>query len=105
MQRVANVQNAAHKAVVIGTGLLVNVLSLAKMRGASQIAYESPRRPSTNGLESGATASAERGELKELLRYVKFLAVEQMPLECKGTEAAAEQALGVLHNMGRMWDL
>ncbi len=36
----------------------------AMMRGASQIVHESPPRPSTNGLESGATVAvvAERGE-------------------------------------------
>ena len=54
-------------------------------------------------LESGATAVvAERGE-KGIDKVREILGGgADAALECVGTEAAVEQALGVLHNGGRM---
>ena len=54
-------------------------------------------------LESGATAIvAERGQ--EGIAKVREISVAERTqhLKCVGTEAAVEQALGVLHNGGRM---
>ncbi len=82
--------------------LLANVLSLQLRCVVSQIVYESPPRPKiNNGLGSGATTVvAERGE-EGLPRSVKSLGGgADAALECVGTEASAEQALGVLHNGG-----
>lgn len=55
-------------------------------------------------LESGATAIvAERGEEGIALGFVRFLGGgADAALECVGTEASIEQALGVLHNGGRV---
>ena len=76
----------------------------AKMRGASQIVLMSRHQDRQQmALEFGATAViAERGEegiakVREILGGGADAA-----LECVGTEAAVEQALGVLHNGGRM---
>ncbi|HHK7773683.1 TPA: alcohol dehydrogenase catalytic domain-containing protein [Streptococcus pneumoniae] len=72
--RVANVQKG-DKVVVIGDGAVGQCAVIAaKMRGASQITKV------REILGGGADAA----------------------LECVGTEAAIEQALGVLHNGGRM---
>ncbi|AYG29292.1 hypothetical protein CFI62_15530 [Lactiplantibacillus plantarum] len=64
---------------------------------------ESPRRSAAMALASGATAVvAERGDegiakVREILGGGADAA-----LECVGTEAAIDQALGVLHNGGRV---
>ena len=74
------------------------------MMGASQIVLMSRHEDRQQmALASGATAVvAERGEegiakVKEILGGGADAA-----LECVGTEAALEQALGVLHNGGRI---
>ena len=102
--RVANVQKG-DKVVVIGDGAVGQCAVIAaKMRGASQIVLMSRHQDRQQmALESGATAVvAERGEegiakVREILGGGADAA-----LECVGTEAAVEQALGVLHNGGRM---
>ena len=102
--RVANVQKG-DKVVVIGDGAVGQCAVIAaKMRGASQIILMSRHEDRQKmALESGATAVvAERGQegiakVREILGGGADAA-----LECVGTEAAVEQALGVLHNGGRM---
>ena len=102
--RVANVQKG-DKVVVIGDGAVGQCAVIAaKMRGASQIILMSRHEDRQKmALESGATAVvAERGEegiakVREILGGGADAA-----LECVGTEAAVEQALGVLHNGGRL---
>ena len=102
--RVANVQKG-DKVVVIGDGAVGQCAVIAaKMRGASQIILMSRHEDRQQmALESGATAVvAERGEegiakVREILGGGADAA-----LECVGTEAAVDQALGVLHNGGRM---
>ena len=76
----------------------------AKMLGASQIVLMSRHEDRQQmALESGATAVvAERGEegiakVREILGGGADAA-----LECVGTEASIDQALGVLHNGGRI---
>ena len=93
------------KVVVIGDGAVGQCAVIAaKMRGASQIVLMSRHEDRQKmALQSGATAVvAERGEegiakVRELLGGGADAA-----LECVGTEAAIEQALGVLHNGGRI---
>lgn len=93
------------KVVVIGDGAVGQCAVIAaKMRGASQIVLMSRHEDRQKmALQSGATAAvAERGEegiakVRELLGGGADAA-----LECVGTEAAIEQALGVLHNGGRI---
>ena len=102
--RVANVQKG-DKVVVIGDGAVGQCAVIAaKMRGASQIVLMSRHEDRQKmALESGATAVvAERGEegiakVREILGGGADAA-----LECVGTEAAVDQALGVLHNGGRL---
>ena len=93
------------EAMLIGDGAVGQCAVIAaKMRGASQIVLMSRHQDRQQmALESGATAVvAERGEegiakVREILGGGADAA-----LECVGTEAAVEQALGVLHNGGRM---
>lgn len=93
------------KVVVIGDGAVGQCAVIAaKMRGASQIVLMSRHEDRQKmALQSGATAVvAERGEegigkVREILGGGADAA-----LECVGTEAAIEQALGVLHNGGRI---
>ena len=100
----ANVQKG-DKVVVIGDGAVGQCAVIAaKMRGASQIVLMSRHQDRQQmALEFGAAAViAERGEegiakVREILGGGADAA-----LECVGTEAAVEQALGVLHNGGRM---
>lgn len=102
--RVANVERG-DKVVVIGDGAVGQCAVIAaKMRGASQIVLMSRHADRQQlALESGATAVvAERGEegiakVREILGGGADAA-----LECVGTEAALKQALGVLHNGGRI---
>ncbi|EHJ56273.1 hypothetical protein HMPREF9318_01750 [Streptococcus urinalis FB127-CNA-2] len=102
--RVADVK-PGDKVVVIGDGAVGQCAVIAaKMRGASQIVLMSRHKDRQEmALESGATAVvAERGEegiakVREILGGGADAA-----LECVGTEAAIEQALGVLHNGGRI---
>ena len=102
--RVADVK-PGDKVVVIGDGAVGQcAVSAAKMRGASQIVLMSRHEDRQKmALESGATAVvAERGEegvakVREILGGGADVA-----LECVGTEAAVDQALGVLHNGGRL---
>ena len=102
--RVADVK-PGDKIVVIGDGAVGQCAVIAaKMRGASQIVLMSRHEDRQKmALESGATAVvAERGEegvakVREILGGGADAA-----LECVGTEAAVEQALGVLHNGGRL---
>lgn len=102
--RVANVQRG-DKVVVIGDGAVGQCAVIAaKMMGASQIVLMSRHADRQEmALASGATAVvAERGEegiakVREILGGGADAA-----LECVGTEAAIEQALGVLHNGGRV---
>lgn len=93
------------KVVVIGDGAVGQCAVIAaKMRGASQIILMSRHKDRQEmALQSGATAVvAERGEegiakVREILGGGADTA-----LECVGTEAAITQALGVLHNSGRV---
>lgn len=93
------------KVVVIGDGAVGQCAVIAaKMRGASQIILMSRHKDRQEmALQSGATAIvAERGEegiakVREILGGGADAA-----LECVGTEAAITQALGVLHNGGRV---
>lgn len=102
--RVADVK-PGDKVVVIGDGAVGQCAVIAaKMRGASQIVLMSRHEDRQKmALESGATAVvAERGEegvakVREILGGGANAA-----LECVGTEAAVDQALGVLHNGGRL---
>ena len=102
--RVADVK-AGDKVVVIGDGAVGQCAVIAaKMRGASQIVLMSRHEDRQKmALQSGATAVvAERGEegiakVREILGGGADAA-----LECVGTEAAVDQALGVLHNGGRL---
>ena len=64
--------------------------------------YESPRRPATDGFGIWCDSSHGRGEegiakVREILGGGADAA-----LECVGTAAAVDQALGVLHNGGRL---
>ncbi|WP_461202467.1 zinc-binding dehydrogenase [Enterococcus sp. N342-3-1-2] len=102
--RCAHVQRG-DKVVVIGDGAVGQCAVIAaKMLGASQIVLMS-RHPDRQEMarQSGATAVvAARGEagiaeVREVLGGGADAA-----LECVGTEAAIEQALGVLHNGGRI---
>ena len=102
--RVADVK-PGDKVVVIGDGAVGQCAVIAaKMRGASQIVLMSRHEDRQKmALESGAIAVvAERGEegvakVREILGGGADAA-----LECVGTEAAVDQALGVLHNGGRL---
>ncbi len=102
--RVADVK-PGDKVVVIGDGAVGQCAVIAaKMRGASQIVMMSRHADRQQmALESGATAIvAERGEegiakVREILGGGADAA-----LECVGTEASIDQALGVLHNGGRI---
>ncbi|MGT2666117.1 alcohol dehydrogenase catalytic domain-containing protein [Streptococcus rifensis] len=102
--RVADVK-PGDKVVVIGDGAVGQCAVIAaKMRGASQIVLMSRHADRQQmALASGATAVvAERGEagiakVREILGGGADAA-----LECVGTEAAMDQALGVLHNGGRI---
>lgn len=102
--RVADVE-PGDKVVVIGDGAVGQCAVIAaKMRGASQIVLMSRHEDRQKmALESGATTVvAERGEegvakVREILGGGADAA-----LECVGTEAAVDQALGVLHNGGRL---
>lgn len=102
--RVADVK-PGDKVVVIGDGAVGQCAVIAaKMRGASQIVLMSRHEDRQKmALQSGATAVvAERGEegiakVREILGGGADAA-----LECVGTEAAVDQALGVLHNDGRL---
>ena len=102
--RVADVK-PGDKVVVIGDGAVGQCAVIAaKMRGASQIVLMSRHEDRQKmALESGATAVvAERGE-KGIDKVREILGGgADAALECVGTEAAVEQALGVLHNGGRM---
>ncbi len=102
--RVADVK-PGDKDVGIGDGAVGQCAVIAaKMRGASQIVLMSRHADRQKmALESGATAVvAERGDegiakVREILGGGADAA-----LECVGTEAAMDQALGVLHNGGRI---
>lgn len=97
--------SAGDKVVVIGDGAVGQCAVIAaKMMGASQIILMSRHKDRQEmALASGATAVvAERGEegiakVREILGGGADAA-----LECVGTEAAMDQALGVLHNGGRV---
>ena len=93
------------KVVVIGDGAVGQCAVIAaKMRGASQIILMSRHKDRQEmALQSGATAIvAERGE--EGIAKVRAIlgGGADAALECVGTEAAITQALGVLHNGGRV---
>lgn len=102
--RVADVK-PGDKVVVIGDGAVGQCAVIAaKMRGASQIVLMSRHEDRQKmALESGATAVvAERGE-EGIAKAREILGGgADAVLECVGTEAAVDQALGVLHNGGRL---
>lgn len=102
--RVADVK-PGDKVVVIGDGAVGQCAVIAaKMRGASQIVLMSRHEDRQKmALESGATAVvAERGE-EGIARVRDILGGgADAALECVGTEASIDQALGVLHNGGRI---
>ena len=102
--RVADVK-PGDKIVVIGDGAVGQCAVIAaKMRGASQIILMSRHEDRQQmALASGANAVvAERGE--EGIAKVRNIlgGGADVALECVGTEAAIDQALGVLHNGGRV---
>ncbi|MFK4942887.1 zinc-binding dehydrogenase [Lactococcus garvieae] len=102
--RCANVQRG-DKVVVIGDGAVGQCAVIAaKMRGASQIILMSRHADRQKlALELGATdVIAERGE--EGIEKVREIlgGGADAALECVGTESAIDQALGVLHNGGRV---
>lgn len=102
--RVANVQKG-DKVVVIGDGAVGQCAVIAaKMRGAEQIVMMSRHADRQQlALELGATAVvAERGA--EGIAKVRDIlgGGADAALECVGTEGAIEQAIGVLHNGGRV---
>lgn len=102
--RVADVK-PGDKVVVIGDGAVGQCAVIAaKMRGASQIILMSRHEDRQQmALASGANAVvAERGE--EGIAKVRDIlgGGADVALECVGTEAAIDQALGVLHNGGRV---
>lgn len=102
--RVANVQKG-DKVVVIGDGAVGQCAVIAaKMRGAAQIVMMSRHADRQQlALELGATAVvAERGA--EGIAKVRDIlgGGADAALECVGTEGAIEQAIGVLHNGGRV---
>lgn len=102
--RVAQVQRG-DKVVVIGDGAVGQCAVIAaKMMGASQIILMSRHEDRQKmALESGATAVvSERGE-EGIAKVRDILGCgADAALECVGTEASIEQALGVLHNGGRV---
>ena len=102
--RVADVK-PGDKVVVIGDGAVGQCAVIAaKMRGASQIVLMSRHEDRQKmALQSGATAVvAERGE-EGIAKVREILGGgADASLECVGTEAAVDQALGVLHNGGRL---
>lgn len=102
--RSANVQ-PGDKVVVIGDGAVGQCAVIAaKMRGASQIVMMSRHEDRQQmALQSGATAVvSERGE-EGIAKVREALGGgADAVLECVGTEAAVEQAFGVLHNGGRI---
>lgn len=102
--RCANVQ-AGDKVVVIGDGAVGQCAVIAaKMRGASQIIMMSRHADrQALALELGATAVvAERGD-EGIAKVREFLGGgADAALECVGTEASLDQAIGVLHNGGRI---
>ena len=102
--RVADVK-PGDKVVVIGDGAVGQCAVIAaKMRGASQIVLMSRHEDRQKmALQSGATAVvAERGE-ESIAKVREILGGgADAALECVGTEAAVDQALGVLHNGGRL---
>lgn len=102
--RVADVK-PGDTVVVIGDGAVGQCAVIAaKMRGASQIVLMSRHKDRQQmALESGATAVvAERG--KEGIEKVREILKggADVALECVGTESSIDQALGVLHNGGRI---
>lgn len=93
------------KVVVIGDGAVGQCAVIAaKMMGASQIVLMSRHKDRQEmAIESGATAVVEeRGQ--EGIEKVKSIlgGGADAALECVGTEAAMDQAIGVLHNGGRV---
>ena len=102
--RVANVQKG-DKVVVIGDGAVGQCAVIAaKMRGASQIILMSRHEDRQQmALESGATAVVAERDEEGITKVREILGGgADAALECVGTEAAVDQALGVLHNGGRM---
>ena len=102
--RVADVKRG-DKVVVIGDGAVGQCAVIAaKMRGASQIVLMSRHEDRQQmALASGATAVvAKRGE-EGIAKVRQILGGgADAALECVGTEATIEQALGVIHNGGRV---
>lgn len=102
--RVAGVK-PGDRVVVIGDGAVGQCAVIAaKMRGASQIVlmsrYEDRQKMA---LESGATAIVEERGEEGIAKVREILGGgADAALECVGTEASIDQALGVLHNGGRI---
>ena len=102
--RVADVK-PGDKVVVIGDGAVGQCAVIAaKMRGASQIVLMSRYKDRQEmALASGATAVVEERGEEGIVKVREILGGgADVALECVGTEAAIDQALGVLHNGGRM---
>ncbi|MGX7022096.1 zinc-binding dehydrogenase [Pediococcus ethanolidurans] len=102
--RCADVQKG-DKVVVVGDGAVGQCAVIAaKLRGASQIVLMSRHEDRQQmALQSGVTAVvAERG--KQGIAKVREIlgGGADAALECVGTESAIDQALGVLHNGGRI---
>ncbi len=90
--------------VVIGDGAVGQCAVIAaKMRGASQIILMSRHEDRQKmAMESGATAVISERSQEGITRCVKSRWRTDAAVECVGTSDAIEQALGVLHNGGRM---
>lgn len=102
--RVAHVK-PGDKVVVIGDGAVGQCAVIAaKMCGASQIVLMSRYKDRQEmALASGATAVVEERGEEGIAKVREILGGgADAALECVGTEAAIDQALGVLHNGGRM---
>ena len=93
------------RVVVIGDGAVGQCAVIAaKMRGASQIVLMSRHKERQKmALESGATAIVEERGEEGIAKVREILGGgADAALECVGTEASIDQALGVLHNGGRI---
>ena len=101
----ADVMPTGYHAARIGDGAVGQCAVIAaKMCGAAQIVLMSRYKDRQEmALASGATAVVEERGEEGIAKVREILGGgADAALECVGTEAAIDQALGVLHNGGRM---
>ena len=102
--RVADVKRG-DKVVVIGDGAVGQCAVIAaRMRGASQIVLMSRHEDRQQRRLLQELPLSSLNAVKKALRKVRQIlgGGADAALECVGTEAAIEQALGVIHNGGRV---